>query len=314
MIMDLISLLNLSVRLAGPVLLVALGGVFASRVNIFNLALEGFMLMGAFSSIVGAYITRSIGGGILAAALISMALILIYAVFIFEWKVDPTICAIAVITISSGLTRYLLVPIFGVTGRYILPQEFALPTLSLPLLERIPVLGAALSGHSALIYLALLMPFLLHLLLYRTRFGLSVRAVGLNSEVAASAGISVKRTRYIALALNGILCGLAGAQLALSLNMFNVGMTNGRGFTALAAITLTRAEPIPTLLVCLLFGFAEAVVLALSGRGYSVHILSMLPYFLALAAAIIPPVVRLAVHRSRKAAAERRTMEQYRQR
>lgn len=309
--MDLISLLNLSVRLAGPVLLVALGGIFASRVNIFNLALEGFMLMGAFSSIVGAYVSNSIGGGIVIAALTSMALILIYAVFIFELHVDPTICAIAVITISSGLTRYLLVPIFDCTGRYILPQEFALPTIHLPLLDHIPVLGQALNDHSILVYLALLLPFVVHILLYRTRFGLSIRAVGLNDEVAASAGISVKRTRYIALAINGLMCGLAGAQLALSLNMFNVGMTNGRGFTALAAITLTQAEPIPTLLVCLLFGFAEAIVLALSGQGYSVHILSMLPYFLALAAAIIPPVLRLIIHRSRRIAAERRTMERH---
>lgn len=307
--MDIISLLNLSVRLAGPVLLVALGGIFASRVNIFNLALEGFMLMGAFSSIVGAFVTNSITGGILIAGLVSMLLILVYAVFVFELKVDPTICAIAVITISSGLTRYLLIPIFGSTGRYILPQEFALPTLHFALLEYIPVLGPALNDHSLLVYLALILPFAVHILLYRTSFGLSARAVGLDSAVASSTGISPKRTRYIALAINGLMCGLAGAQLSLSLNMFNVGMTNGRGFTALAAITLTRAEPIPTLLVCLLFGFAEAIVLALSGQGYPVHILSMLPYFLALAAAIIPPVIRLIVTHTKQASAERRILE-----
>lgn len=303
--MDIISLLNLSVRLAGPVLLVALGGIFASRVNIFNLALEGFMLMGAFSSIVGAYVTDSITGGILIAGLVGILLTLTYAVFIFELKVDPTICAIAVITIASGLTRYLLIPIFGSTGRYILPQKFALPTLHFALLDYIPVLGPALNDHSLLVYLALILPFAVHILFYRTSFGLSARAVGLDDAVASSTGISPKRIRYIALAINGLMCGLAGAQLSLSLNMFNVGMSNGRGFTALAAITLTRAEPVPTLLVCLLFGFAEAIVLALSGQGYPVHILSMLPYFLALVAAIVPPVIRMIVARTKQAAAER---------
>ncbi len=308
--MNLFGLLNLSIRLAAPVLLVAIGGVYASRVKIFNLALEGFMLMGAFSAIVGAHLTNSVAGGTLIAVVASVVLILIYAIFIFEFNVDPTICAIAIITISSGLTRYLLIPIFGTTGRYILPQTLALQTMRIPFLEKIPVLGPALNNHSILVYFAIVFALLTHILLYKTSFGMSMRAVGLDAETASSTGIHVKKVRYIALAINGVMCGLAGAQLALSLNMFNVGMTNGRGFTALAAITLTGAEPISTLFICLLFGFAEAIVLTLSGHGYPVQILSMLPYLLALLAAILPPFTKLMVSGARRRIMEKRVIEE----
>ena len=230
-----LDFLNLTVRLAAPVLLVALGGLFSLRVNIFNIALEGFMLFGCFASVVGAYLTGSVLGGILFAAAVSLLMTMVYALFVFELDVDPVICAIAVITIAGGLTRYLLIPIFHTSGRYILPPELALPTVNLPWLEAIPVLGPILNNHSILVYLALVLPFLLHIFLYKTDLGLSMRSVGLNAEAAASAGISVKKVRYF-------------AQLALSLNLFNVGMTNGRGFTALAALTLTGFEPILTLL------------------------------------------------------------------
>lgn len=305
-----LDFLNLSVRLAAPVLLVAFGGLFSLRVNIFNIALEGFMLFGCFASVVGAYLTGSVTGGILFAAAASLLLTIVYAVFVFELDVDPVICAIAVITISGGLTRYLLIPIFHTSGRYILPASLALPTVNLPWLEAIPVLGPILNGHSVLVYLALVLPFLLHFFLYKTNLGLSIRSVGLNAEAAAAAGIQVKRVRYFALAMNGILCGLAGAQLALSLNLFNVGMTNGRGFTALAALTLTNSEPILTLLACLLFGASDALVLMLSGDGYPVQILSMLPYVLALCVAVIPTLVRRAARNAKRRKAEHTLMTQ----
>lgn len=303
--MDLLELLNLSVRLAAPVLLVAFGGLFSLRVNIFNIALEGFMLFGCFASVVGAHLTGTVLGGVLFGAAVSLLMTMLYAVFVFELGVDPVICAIAVITIASGLTRYLLIPIFGASGRFILPAALALPTLNLPWLAAIPILGPIFNNHSILVYLALLLPFALHLFLYKTNLGLSIRAVGLNAEAASAVGIGVKRVRYFALAMNGILCGLAGAQLALSLNLFNVGMTNGRGFTALAALTLTGSEPILTLLACLLFGVSDALVLTLSGEGYPVQILSMLPYVLALAVAVFPPVIRKLAKRAKRRKAER---------
>ena len=300
------QLLNLSLRLAAPVILICLGGLFSIKVNIFNLALEAFALFGCFAAVVGTYFTQSVAGGILFAVFITMVSVLVYAFFVFELDVDPIICALAFITISSGLTRYLLIPIFNASGRFILPSELALPTLHFSWLEHVPVIGPILNDHSILVYLALIFPFLIHVFLYRTSLGLSIRAIGKNVDAAASAGIGIKRIRYFALLFNGLFCGLAGAQLALSLNMFNVGMTDGRGFTAIAVLVLTGSEPILALLACLMFGFSDALVLTLSGRGYPVQILSMLPYVLALIVVIAPLLTKNCMKQLKKRAAEKK--------
>lgn len=243
---------------------------------------------------------------VVIAILLTLLVALVYALFVFELDVDPIICALACTTIATGLTRYLLVPIFGASGRFILPSELALPTIHFAFLEKIPLIGPVLNDHSVLVYLALLLPFAVHVFLYRTNMGLSVRAIGKNADAALSAGIGIKRIRYFALALNGVFCGLAGAQLALSLNMFNVGMTDGRGFTAIAVLVLTGAEPVLSLLACLMFGFSDALVLTLSGRGYPVQILSMLPYVLALIVVIAPLLIKSLVKWLRKRSAEKK--------
>ncbi len=290
--MEINQLLNLSIRLAAPILLVALGGLFTLKVNIFNIALDGIMLMGCFGAVIAAHFLNSSGIGVLGGVLFSLVLTLIYAVLVLEFDVNPIICALAIIAVSSGLTRYLLIPIFGASGRFILPSRLALPTINLPILDNIPYIGPMLNNHSILVYLALLLPFAIHFLLYKTNLGLYTRAVGLNPEAAAADGIKVKRIQYLALIMTGILCGLGGAQLSLSLNMFNVGMSGGRGFIALAALILTGSQPILTFIACLVFGFLYALVLVFSGEGLPVQILNMLPYAIALLIAIIPALLK----------------------
>lgn len=293
--MDIITVLTVTIRNTGPVLLVAMGGLLALKINMFNLALEGFMLMGSFASVVGAYYTNSVCLGILCGVAASTVMIGIYAVFIIEWNVQPVVCAISIITLASGLTRYLLNPVFGVSGRYVLPAELAMPDLHADWMEKIPFLGSILDHHSALVYFALALPFVFYFIINKTRTGMEIRAVGLNEEAAVSAGIHVRKIKYAALIVNGILCGLGGAELALSVYMFNVGMTNGRGYTALAAITLANGNPILTLSTCLLFGFAQSMVMLLSSTGISSYLLSTLPYFLALLAAMTPQFVRVCM-------------------
>ena len=153
-------------------------------------------------------------------------------------------------------------------------------------------------------YLALLMPFVVHIVFYKTRFGLTLRSVGLNEEAARSAGLNVRATQYICLALCGIFCGLAGAQLALSLNMFSVGMTDGRGYTALAVLIMADSRPILSMLACFMFGISDAVVLALSGTGYNAQILDMLPYVLALLVAVLPLLIRTVARKIKRARVE----------
>lgn len=304
--MDIISVLSVAIRHAGPILLVAMGGLLAMKANVFNLALEGFMLIGCFASVVGAYFFNNVWLGVVCGVLASTVLIAVYALFIIELKVQPVICAISIITLTSGLTRYLLNPIFGVSGRYVLSSSLALPVIDMPWLEKVPVLGPILNGQSLLVYLSLLLPFVMYFVLYHTVFGLNLRAVGLNEEAAVAAGIHAKRIKYTALITNGILCGLGGATLALSVYMFNVGMTNGRGYTALAAIVLAGNHPLWTLASCLLFGFAESLVISLSTSGISSYLLGMLPYLLALIAALLPQIVGLSVRSGRRKKAERK--------
>lgn len=290
--MDNLQLFNSALRLAAPIILIAMGGLFALKVDVFNLALEGFALIGCFASIVGAYYTESVVGGLLIGVIATIIMTLIYAVFVMELKVNAVICAVAFLTLSSGLTRYLMIPIFNVSGKYILPSELALKPINIGFLESIPIIGPIINNQTILVYLSLLAPFVIYILLYKTSIGLSMRAVGQSSDAAMSAGINARGVRYLALILNGLFCGLAGAQLALSLNMFNVGMTAGRGFTALAALILTGSEPITTLLIGLLFGLANAIANYLSTEGYPSQILGMLPYALALIAAILPQVIK----------------------
>ena len=228
--------------------------------------------------------------GIILAVLSSTVLIMIYAVFILELNVKPIICAISIITLSSGLTRYLLNPFFGVSGRYVLSSEYALPKIELGPLEKIPFISEVLSDHSILVYLSFVFALVCHFVLKKTKFGLNLKATGLNKDAAVAAGINVKKIKYQALFINGVLCGLGGAELALSVHMFNVGMTNGRGYTALAAIILSNSSPLVCILASMLFGLAESLVITFSTVGVSSYLLGMLPYVLALLAAILPQV------------------------
>ena len=299
--MSLTYILSLALRLCTPVLLISIGGMFVLKANIFNLALEGFALMGAFAAVAGAHFSGSALTGVLLAAVVTMLLCLLYGVIVLELRVDAVIAAIAFISISSGLTRYLLKPIFG---RFIISSELSLPALHFGLLDHLGTLGAILNDQGALVYLALLMPFVVHIVFYKTRFGLTLRSVGLNEEAARSAGLNVRATQYICLALCGIFCGLAGAQLALSLNMFSVGMTDGRGYTALAVLIMADSRPILSMLACFMFGISDAVVLVLSGTGYNAQILDMLPYVLALLVAVLPLLIRTIARKVKRSRVE----------
>ena len=180
----------------------------------------------------------------------------------------------------------------------------SLPALHFGLLDHLGTLGAILNDQGALVYLALLMPFVVHIVFYKTRFGLTLRSVGLNEEAARSAGLNVRATQYICLALCGIFCGLAGAQLALSLNMFSVVMTDGRGYTALAVLIMADSRPILSMLACFMFGISDAVVLVLSGTGYNAQILDMLPYVLALLVAVLPLLIRTIARKVKRSRVE----------
>lgn len=302
---------NSTIRLSIPIIYIAMGEIFALKVNIFNLALDAFALFGAFFSIVGALYTESVLGGIIFGVILTIIVAFIYSLFVLELKVNEIVASIAFIILASGLTRFLMFPIFGTRGRYTLPTSLALNTIHFKFLEYIPFVGEILNDQTILAYLALVVPFIIYFFFSKTKIGLGMRAIGQNTDAALVSGIKVKQIRYIALALNGLFCGLAGAQLALSINMFNVGMTGGRGFMALATLIMTGYKPLLTFLACLLFGFSISLSNVLSSSGYPSQLIQMIPYLLALLIVILPPIISSLIKEYRKSRSEKEIISQY---
>src|SRR4051812_18701216 len=278
-----IALLASTIRLFTPILLAALGGMFTSRAGIFNVALEGLMLVGSFFALAGLYWTGSAYAGLALAVLSSVIIALIFGFFVIHIKGDAVIIGLAINILALAFTTYLMRIVFGVTGGYYDPSLKGLPNLALPIVGDVPILGAVFFGHSIIVYAAFVIVVLAYIFLFRHPLGLHIRAVGENPQAAASLGIRVQRVQYLSVVLCGALCGLAGAQLSISLvTQFVEGMTAGRGFIALVAIMFGQAHPVKILGASLLFGVAYAASLRLQGVGVPTQFVAMLPYVATL--------------------------------
>ncbi|MBX5435956.1 MAG: ABC transporter permease [Alicyclobacillaceae bacterium] len=248
-----------------PLLLAALGGALCARVGLFNVALEGLMLMGAFFGVAGDHFTGSPWLGVLWAVVVSAAFSLILAFLTLHWRANEIVVGIALNFLALALTTFLLRSVLGATGAFYDPAMRGLPIWTLAGLQRVPVLGW-LFGYTPLVYLAFAAAVAMHLFLFRTVPGFRFRAVGINPEAAASVGIRPARAQYVAVVVSGVLCGLAGAQLSVGdLTMFSQGMTAGRGFIALVAMMLGRSNPLGVILASALFGLTDAIGIRLQG-------------------------------------------------
>ena len=283
-----IALLASTIRLVAPILLAGLGGLFAQRAGIFNIALEGLMLIGAFFAVAGLHWTGNPYIGVLLAVVASTLVALILGVVVIDLKGNAIVAGLAINIFALGATTFLMRLVFGVSGgSFYDPSLHGLPNIDIPVVGDLPVIGQLVSGYSILVYLAIAAVPLSWLLLFRHPLGLRIRAVGEDPVAAGSVGISVRRTQYLTMLLSGALCGLAGAQLSISLvTQFVEGMTAGRGFIALVAVMFGRAHPIGVLLASLLFGFAYALTLRLQGIGVPPQFVAMLPYVATIVALI----------------------------
>ncbi|HXG68731.1 MAG TPA: ABC transporter permease [Blastocatellia bacterium] len=280
-----LSLLASMIRLSTPLILAALGGMYSERAGIINIALEGIMLSGAFTA---AAVTAQIQNpwiGLLAAAVAGVLVSLIHAIASIEFKADQVVVGTAINILFLGVPALVSGALFESTGSTPqLPREQTLPDWNIPVIEKIPVLSQLLSGHKPIVYLALLMVPVSYYVLFRTRFGLRLRAVGENPEAADTAGVSVARLRYAGVLLSGLLAGLGGAYLSIGQNsLFTRNMTAGRGFIALAALIFGKWHPVGAFLACLLFGLAEAISIRMQGVvQIPVQMIQIIPYVLTL--------------------------------
>ncbi len=294
---NLLLLCDSALRLAAPLLLAALAGLYAERSGVVDIGLEGKMLGAAFAAASTAAVTGSAWAGLAAGILASIVLAMVHAFVAITQRGEQIVSGMAINIAVAGLAPTLANAWFHLNGQTPILEDTARFTpITLPLAEwsaKIPVIGPiykeVISGHHLLTYVAVALVPLATFILFKTRFGLRLRATGENPNAVDTAGISVARMRYAAMAIAGVLCGISGTALSLGLSSgFVRDMTAGKGYLALAAVIFGRWYPVPTFMACLLFAFADALqgqlqgtILPLIGE-VPVQFVMMLPYIVTV--------------------------------
>lgn len=260
------------IRIAIPYLFAASGGVVAERAGIVSLTLEGFMLSGAFGAVVGTHYSGSPWIGVLSGMFGGLIFALIHAVTTIRYRADQVVVGVAINLLAIGVTRFFLKLFFASSSNS----------------PRVAGFGGNIKAggfDNPLLWMGLAVAPLVAFVIYRTPFGLRVRAAGEHPEAAESVGVSVTRVRYLAVVISGILAGLGGVYLALDQHQFTDQMTAGRGFIAISAVIFGRWNPIRAALACILFAAAETLQIQLQGsHAIASQFIEMIPYVLVIIA------------------------------
>ena len=281
-------LVHSAVQAVTPILLAALAGVLCGQAGVFNIALEGEMLVGAFAGVAGSTWAGSAAAGVLAGAVAGAAFALILAYGATVLRGDAIVIGIGMNLLASGLTAFLLRKLFGVSGTFDSPAIIGLTPIVLGGLAGVPLLAAVLSRQTVLTWLAWALTALIAFALFRTPFGLRLRGVGEQPDAAATLGVDVTAWRVGAVLAGGVLAGLAGVQLSLgTVSVFSEDMSAGRGWIAVVAVMLGRTHPLGAAAACVLFGFADAFGLRLQGEGLPNQLTDIAPYVVTLAALVL---------------------------
>ena len=271
-------------RYATPLLWAALGGIICERSGVINIALEGMMLMGAYFGIWGADVFGSWVIGVLVAIVAGGLLALVHAVFSIHLRANQVVSGTGINFLALGITGYFFIAHYGDNGT---PSGISqVPNIKIPGIQHVGFFGNAIGDANLLTWIAILLVPALSFFLFRTRWGLRLRAVGEKPRAADTVGLSVIRTRYLAVVASGMLAALGGAYLSVAfVGSFNQNMTEGRGFIALAAVIFGKWRPAGALMATLLFGFASALADRLPTFSQSLGTLfQALPYLLTLVA------------------------------
>ena len=273
----LLILLFSTIRTATPLIFASLGGLFSERAGVINIALEGLMLAGAFTAAVATYELQNPYVGFLCGVIAGAALAFVYAVAVIKFEADQVVTGFAVSLLMVGLPAVISAAVYDSAGSTEqIAKEYLLPDYD----NKINI---------ASILAFALVPVCWYVI-YKTPFGLRLRAVGENPAAADAAGVNVLRLRYIAVVLSGVLAGAGGAYLSIGQSsLFTKAMTAGRGYIALAALILAKWKPVPVLFACLFFGFTEALSIQMqgviklpSGEDIPVQFIQMIPYVLTI--------------------------------
>jgi ABC-type uncharacterized transport system permease subunit len=277
-----------AIRIATPLLLAAIGELVAERSGVYNMGLEGMMLMGAFTGYLATHSSGSLWTGVAAAGLTGALMAFIFAAMVVTLKVEQIVTGLAINLLGAGLSTYWLRAAFADSGQTPVIPNFA--TVPVPLLAELPVAGPILFDQKILTYLAFLMVPAVWFFLFRTRWGLIVRCAGDNPKALDVKGVSVTALQYSAVVFGGLMAGLGGAFLSVgSAARFVPDMTNGRGWLAIIIVIAGLWRPWPVLAATLAFSFLDALQLQIQGIGIAIpyQLLLMMPYVAAILALMV---------------------------
>jgi general nucleoside transport system permease protein len=281
-------LVNSTIRMTAPILLVTLSAVLCSKVDLFNIALEGAMIAGAFFSILVNHYTSDLLLSIAAGAAGGMLVSSLVGFSVVRLKANAVVVGLTANTLMAAITTYLLYIILNTKGVFKTPNLVSLPKITLPLISQVPILGTIFSGLTAIDYLSYMLSVILYIFLYKTVLGFRIRAIGINKEAARSLGTPVDRYQFLTISLSGILCGLGGVLLSMgSVTLFLQNITSGRGYIALAANALGQAHPINVLISCAFFGATQSLGIALQNTNLKTQITSSIPYAATILALVV---------------------------
>nr|WP_275891980.1 MULTISPECIES: ABC transporter permease [Lachnospiraceae] len=273
-------MLLVTLRMAIPLILASIGSVICERSGIINLGIEGMMLAGALGAVIGTSIFQSPWMGTLAAILMGGVFGLIHAVLCIRYHTNQAVSGVGINIFASGLTIVLCKAIWDKEG---LSGEVAqIPTVTVPLLHKIPVIGPLFEEQSPYLYITILIVAISWYVMYRTKVGLRLRTIGDHPKAASTAGVDVTKYRYVAVIVCGMLCGLSGSFLSIvQNNLFVKEMVAGRGYIALAATIFGGWNPLGSFWASMLFAFSQALRITLD-LNIPEQFLQMLPYLLTM--------------------------------
>ena len=274
---------NAVIRMGTPLLFVGMAAVVGAKADILCIAYEGMMLFAALGGVIGSAYSQSLVAGTLLGMLSGLAVAAIFAYFVLYLDTKPLLAGLALNTLGNGGTVYI---VFLLTGMKLDTSALAslrYPAVNIPVIKDIPVLGPLLSGHNLLSYLAFVSVIVVWFLVFKTKLGLRIRAVGEDPNAAASVGINVKKTKFIALLISGVIASMGGLFMSMAyMPYFTTNMTAGRGFIGIAAQNLGRGNPVLTMICTLVFGGAMAVGNVAQSFRMPSQIASMMPYLITL--------------------------------
>lgn len=268
-----------SVYHAAPILLCVLGGIFAYKANVLNIALEGMMLTGAFVSLLISYFTGNIALGYLGAIVVCLLVGLLFSFMTVTCKGNVIVVGLAINMLVPAIAGFVLqfMKSPNITLQWKNIADFK---IIIPFVHNVPIIGKIISGHTPITYLAFLGIILIWVLMYKTKFGIYVRVVGENEDAARNLGLNTNKYRYLAVMIGALCCSLAGINLALErMALFTNNMTAGRGFIAIAAIYCGQGDPVSSALYAIVFGVARALAVNMGlYAGPAAALFDVIPY------------------------------------